>query len=201
MGGVEMRQRDRPPAEAGAPEAPLVLDLQPPRPLGLLDQVTLWGNLGVTLFGPVTAAFVLAPTGTPMSLMAALSAVGVGVALGSVVLGLAAVPGAMTGAPAMVLMRGLFGRRGSVVPTLLNILQNVGWATFEVVVIAEAASRLTDEGLRPLWVVLAGAVATAMAVRPLGSTRALRKVVVWLVLAASLYLLVSLLGEPLPAAT
>jgi nucleobase:cation symporter-1, NCS1 family len=201
MGGVEMRQRDRSPAEAGAPEAPLVLDLRPPRALGLLDQVTLWGNLGVTLFGPVTAAFVLAPTGTPMSLPAALSAVGVGVALGSVVLGLAAVPGAATGAPAMVLMRGLFGRRGSVVPTLLNVLQNVGWATFEVVVIAEAASRLTDEGLRPLWVVFAGAVATAMAVRPLGSTRALRKVVVWLVLAASVYLLVSLLGEPQPAAT
>jgi putative hydroxymethylpyrimidine transporter CytX len=84
------------------------------------------------------------------------------------------------------------------VPTLLNILQNIGWATFEVVVIAEAASRLTDESLRPLWVVLAGAVATTMAVRPLGSVRALRKVVVWLVLAASVYLLVSLLGEPLP---
>lgn len=182
-------------------EAPLVLDLDPPRPLGLLDQVTLWGNLGVSLFGPVTAAFVLAPTGTPMSLPAAFTALTVGVVLGSAILGLAAVPGARTGAPAMVLMRGLLGRRGSLAPTVLNVLQNVGWATFEVVVIAEAASKLTSESLRPLWVVLAGAVATTMAVKPLGSVRALRKVVVWLVVLASAYLLVSLLREPAPHPT
>lgn len=99
----------------------------------------------------------------------------------------------------MVLMRGVFGRRGSTVPTVLNILQNIGWGTFEVVVIAEAASRLTDQSLRPLWVVVAGAVATSMAIKPLGSVRALRKVVVWLVAAASVYLLFSLLREPLPA--
>ena len=201
MSDADLQQGDRSAVDVRAPEAPLVLDLAPPRTLGFFDQVTLWASLGVSLFGPVTAAFVLAPTGTPMSLVAAFSAVGVGVVLGSAVLGLAAVPGARTGAPAMVLMRGLFGRRGSVVPTVLNILQNVGWATFEVVVIAEAASGLTDERLRPLWVLLAGAAATTMAVRPLGSVRALRKFVVWLVLAASVYLLVSLLGEPLPGAT
>jgi len=201
MSGVDLKRASRSRRAVDGAEAPLILDLAPPRTLGLFDQVTLWANLGVTLFGPVTAAFVLAPTGTPMSLVAAFSAVGVGVVLGSAILGLAAVPGARTGAPAMVLMRGLFGRRGSVLPTLLNILQNVGWATFEVVVIAAAASRLTDESLRPLWVVLAGAAATAMAVKPLGSIRALRKLVVWLVLAASAYLLVSLLGEPRPSAT
>lgn len=189
------------PAVGSRQEAPLVLDLDPPRPLGLLDQVTLWGNLGVSLFGPVTAAFVLAPTGTPMSLPAAFTALAVGVVLGSAILGLAAVPGARTGAPAMVLMRGLLGRRGSLAPTVLNVLQNVGWATFEVVVIAEAASKLTTESLRPLWVVLAGAVATTMAVKPLGSVRALRKVVVWLVVLASAYLLVSLLREPAPHPT
>lgn len=181
------------------PEAPFVLDLAPARPLGLLDQIALWGNLGVSLFGPVTAAFVLAPSGTPMSLAAAFTALVVGVLIGSAILGLAAVPGARTGAPAMVLMRGVFGRRGSTVPTVLNILQNIGWGTFEVVVIAEAASRLTDQSLRPLWVVVAGAVATSMAIKPLGSVRALRKVVVWLVAAASAYLLFSLLREPLPA--
>ena len=198
MPDVHLQQEKRYRVDVQASEAPLVLDLAPPRTLGTFDQLTLWANLGVTLFGPVTAAFVLAPTGTPMSLAAAFSAVGVGVLVGSAILGLAAVPGARSGAPAMVLMRGLFGRRGSAVPTLLNILQNIGWATFEVVVIAEAASRLTDERLRPLWVVLAGAAATTMAVRPLGSVRVLRKLVVWLALAASVYLLVSLLGQPMP---
>jgi putative hydroxymethylpyrimidine transporter CytX len=194
----------RKPVPGGGPrsaEASLHLDLNPPRTLGLVDQLSLWGNLGVSLLGPVTAVFVLAPLGTPMSLAAAFTALLIGVVAGAGILGLAAVPGARTGAPAMVMMRGLLGRRGSVAPTVLNILQNVGWATFEVVVIAEAASRLTSDGLRPLWVVLAGALATTMAVRPLGSVRALRKVVVWLVLAASVYLLVSLLQEPLPAFT
>ena len=33
-----------------------------------------------------------------------------------------------TGAPAMVSLRGLVGRRGSVVPTVLNVGQNLGWA-------------------------------------------------------------------------
>lgn len=189
-----------PSSRHGGAEASLRLDTEPPRTLGTFDQVALWGNLGVSLFGPVTAAFVLAPTGTPMSLLAAFTALAVGVVLGSLVLGFAAVPGARTGAPAMVLMRGIFGRRGSALPTALNIAQNLGWATFEVVVIAEAASRLTSDALRPLWVVLAGTVATAMAIRPLGSVRLLRKVVVWLVVVASLYLLVTLLREPMPSA-
>jgi nucleobase:cation symporter-1, NCS1 family len=188
-------------ATAGrAPEAPLTLDLAPPRTLSLFDQVVLWGNLGISLTGPVTAAFVVAPTGVPpLSLLAALVACVVGSVVGSTVLGLAAVPGARTGAPAMVLMRGLFGRRGSYVPTVLNLLQNVGWATVEVIVIAEAATRLTSPAWRPVWVLVAGAGATLMAVRPLGSVRLLRKIIVWLVLAASAYLLVSLLREPLPA--
>lgn len=187
------------PSTPSAAEAPLRLDTNPPRTLGTLDQVVLWGNLGVSLFGPVTAVFVLAPTGTPMSLVAAFTALALGVVAGSSVLGLAAVLGARTGAPAMVLMRGVFGRRGSAVPTALNIAGNLGWAVFEVVVIAEAAARITG-GLRPVWVVLAGVAATTMAIRPLGSVRLLRKVVIWLVVVASLYLLVTLLTEPLPAA-
>ncbi len=46
------------------------------------------------------------------------------------------------------------------------------------------------------FVLLAGAAATAMAVRPLGSVRLLRKVMVWLVLAASVFLFVQVLGRP-----
>jgi putative hydroxymethylpyrimidine transporter CytX len=101
----------------------------------------------------------------------------------------------------MVLLRGLFGRRGSVVPTVLNIVQNIGWGTIEIIVIASAATALTDDQWRPLWVVLAGAGATVMAVRPLGSVRWLRKVIVWLVLAATVYLFAQLLSEPLPGLT
>jgi len=182
-------------------EAPLTLDLTPPRPLGLRDQLTLWGSLGVSLLIPVAALFVLRPFGFPaLSLAAALTAVVVGSLLGSVVLGLAAVPGARTGAPAMVLLRGLFGRRGSYLPTGLNILQLVGWASLEVLIIAEAAVRITGTpGWRWAYVLLAGALATLMAVRPLAVVRVLRRYAVWLVIAATAYLFVAVVRQGLPA--
>ena len=96
----------------------------------------------------------------------------------------------------MVSLRGLFGRRGSVVPTVLNIAQNIGWATMEIIVIATAAVAVVGDAWRWPFVLLAGAVATLMAVRPLGSVRLLRKVMVWLVLAASVFLFVEVLLQP-----
>ena len=71
----------------------------------------------------------------------------VGCAIGALLLGASAMFGATTGAPAMVSMRGLLGRRGSVVPTLLNIGQNVGWATMEIIVISTAAVAVVGRGV------------------------------------------------------
>jgi putative hydroxymethylpyrimidine transporter CytX len=96
----------------------------------------------------------------------------------------------------MVALRGLVGRRGSVVPTLLNIAQNIGWATMEIIVISTAAVAVLGDAWRWPFVVVAGGAATAMAVRPLGSVRLLRKVMVWLVLAASVFLFVQVLRQP-----
>ena len=179
-------------------EAPLVLTTKTPRTLGFFDQFTLWGNLGISLFGPVTGALIAAYTG---SLASGLVAVVVGCVIGGLVLGGAAVFGSETGAPAMACMRGLFGRQGSLAPTVLNIAQNIGWATMEIIVISQAAVAVTSERWRWLFVLLAGAIATTMAVRPLGSVRLLRKVMVWLVLLASAYLFVEVLRHsthPLP---
>jgi len=153
----------------------------------------MWGNLGISLFGPLTGALVVATTG---SVPLAITAIVVGCGLGALLLGASAVFGFHTGAPAMVSLRGLFGRRGSVAPTVLNIAQNVGWATMEILVIASAAVAVAGPAWRWPMVLLAGAAATAMAVRPLGSVRLLRKVMVWLVLAASVVLFVQVLLEP-----
>jgi putative hydroxymethylpyrimidine transporter CytX len=97
----------------------------------------------------------------------------------------------------MVLLRGLLGRRTSYLPTALNLVQCVGWATFEIVIIAEAASRVLDA---PRWpfVLAAGVLATAMALRPLGVVRLLARYAVWAALAAIGYLYVQVLAEPLP---
>ena len=96
----------------------------------------MWGNLGISLFGPLTGALVATTVG---SVGLAIAAIVVGCGLGAVLLGASAVFGATTGAPAMVALRGLVGRRGSIVPTLLNIAQNIGWATMEIIVISTAA--------------------------------------------------------------
>lgn len=176
-----------------ATEAPLVLTTDAPRTLGFLDQFTLWGNFGISLFGPVTGALVAAYTG---SLVKGLIAVVVGCVIGALVLGGAAVFGSHTGAPAMASLRGLFGRRGSMAPTVLNIAQNIGWATMEIIVISQAAVAVTSERWRWLFVLIAGFIATAMAVRPLGSVKLLRKFMVWLVLLASVYLFIQVLSKP-----
>ena len=78
---------------------------------------------------------------------AAIGAIVVGCGLGALLLGASAIFGATTGAPAMVALRGLVGRRGSVVPTVLNIGQNVGWATMEIIVISTAAVAVLGAGL------------------------------------------------------
>jgi putative hydroxymethylpyrimidine transporter CytX len=192
--GTAREPQATPAARAGA-DAPLTLLEPPPRPLGLVDQAVLWANLGITLTIPVAAAFVLQPLPDlpPLTLGAAVVAVLVGSLLGTVVLGLSAVPGSDTGAPAMVLLRGLLGRRGSWLPTVLNVLQCVGWAAVEVFVIADGAAKLLPGFPRWVLVVAAGAVATLLALWPLGFIRTLRRYAVWLVLASTAYLFVALL--------
>src|SRR6202040_3732398 len=77
-----------------------------PQALSLADQLGLWGNLGVSLLGFTGAVFVLQPggTGTPeLSLVAALTSIVTGTVLGALAVALAGLPGARTGAPAMVL--------------------------------------------------------------------------------------------------
>lgn len=184
-------------------EAPLTLAQPAPRALRLVDQLGLWGNLGVSLLGFTAAGYALFPVfGAPaVSLAAAVTAVVVGTVIGTAAVAAAAVPGTRTGAPAMVLLRGLFGARLSWLPTVLNILQLVGWTTFELVVISTAAHQLTDALPRSGYVLIGGVITTGLALRPLGWIRALRKYVTVAVLVAIVYLGIQLLRNPLPSFT
>src|SRR3954469_24173131 len=184
-------------------EAPLTLEEPPPRVLGWWDQIGLWGNLGMSILGPVTAIYVLQPvSGEQMSYAAAGAAIIVGTLLGTLLIAGAAVPGAETGAPSMVLLRGLLGRRLSYVPTLVNVVQLVGWSVFEIVVIAAAAEQLFPwDAHRWPYVVVAGVLTTAMAIRPLGVVRILRRYAIAAVTVTTIYLYVELLRHPLPSLT
>jgi NCS1 family nucleobase:cation symporter-1 len=175
-----------------------------PQALSLLDQFGLWGNLGVSLLGFTGAIFVLQPggPGTPeLSLTAALTAIGAGTLLGTAVLALAGLPGARTGAPAMVLLRGLFGARLSYLPTALNILQCLGWAVFELVTIATAAHTVAPALPKWGYVLIAGLATALLTIRPLGAIRVLRRYAAGAVLVVMCYLFVQLIRHPLPAFT
>jgi nucleobase:cation symporter-1, NCS1 family len=175
-----------------------------PQALSLLDQFGLWGNLGVSLLGFTGAIFVLQPggAGTPeLSLAAALTAIVAGTLLGTAAFALAAVPGAQTGAPAMVLLRGLFGAKLSYVPTVANIVQCVGWGVFEIVTIATAAHTVAPALPKWAYVLIAGTATGLLTIRPLGAVRVLRRYATSAVLIVLCYLFVQLIRHPLPAFT
>jgi nucleobase:cation symporter-1, NCS1 family len=185
-------------------EAPRTLADPVPQPLTILDQFGLWGNLGVSLLGFTGALFVLQPggAGTPeLSLLAALGAIVTGTIIGTAPVALACVQGARTGAPAMVLLRGLFGGRLSYLPTALNIVQLFGWSIFELVTIAAAAHTLAPQLPKPAYVAAAGLCTAVLTVRPLGAIRTLRRFAVAAVTVVGVYLLVQLARQPLPAMT
>lgn len=171
-----------------------------PKALGLVDQLGLWGNLGVSLLGFTGAVYVLQPTGGPpnMSMAAGLVAIVVGTLLGTLPIALAAVPGTRTSAPAMVLLRGVFGGRVSYVPTVLNVAQCLGWATFELWTIASAARVVAPQLPHWSYIVLGGVISGVLAIWPLGFIRTLRRYVTILVSLVLVFLLIEMLRQPLP---
>src|SRR5438552_1403254 len=137
------------------------------RTLGALENGMLWSSLGLSLLVLVAGAFLVPGLSLPQALLAIL----VGGIFGNALLGFAAAIGAEAGVPAMVLLRAPLGRAGSYLPTGLNVLQNLGWTIFEVLVIATAARALVHG---PLWAwkLAAAAAATILAlVGPIGFVR------------------------------
>ncbi|MCD2188542.1 purine-cytosine permease family protein [Actinomycetospora soli] len=175
------------------------LDGPVPRSLGFLDQGAFWANLGVSLLGFAGVLAVLQPAGAPpLTVAAAVVATVVGTIIGSAMVGLSAIPGARSGAPAMVVLRGLFGGVLSWIPSVLNVVQLIGWGTFELVVIAQAGT-LAIGGPTWAWVVGAGVVTTLLTLRPLGMLRLLRRVVTILVAISVAYLAWWLFTRPAAA--
>src|SRR6266545_3875681 len=156
------------------------------RVLGLLDSTLLWTNLGVSLL--VLVAYF------DLSLKDALAATLVGGVIGNGMLALAALIGADGRVPTMVLQRAPLGQRGSYIATVLNVLQCLGWAIFELIVIATAAGLLCDQlfGFKAIWVwkLAFGGLATLLALLgPIGFVRRfVRKFAIWAVVASIVYL-------------
>ena len=129
-----------------------------------------------------------------LSLPSALVAIAVGCLVGNLMLATAGAIGAQARVPAMVLMRAPLGTRGSYVPTVVNVVQCLGWTVFELLVIATAAAALSDEVLgfeaRWAWTLAFGAATLALGLMgPIGVVRTLvRRLAVWVVPVAIAYL-------------
>jgi nucleobase:cation symporter-1, NCS1 family len=158
------------------------------RVLGFVDTNLLWLNLGVSLLVLVLPAYF------DLSLKDALAATLVGGLIGNSMLAVAALIGADARVPSMVLQRAPLGRRGSYIATVLNVAQCMGWAIFELIVIATAAGLLCDQifGFEATWAwkLVFGGVAAALALMgPIGFVRRfVRKFAIWAVAASVVYL-------------
>lgn len=165
------------------------------RTLGFFDTFVLWADLGVSFLVMVVGMFLVPGLG----LGQALAAILVGALIGNFLLGLIARIGADTGVPTMVLFRPVLGLRGSYAPSVVNILQLLGWATFEVIVMAQAANLLSTRlmGLDSYlgWVIFFAVLSTAMALGGpvLIVKQWMEKFALWAVLATVVWLTIAVL--------
>ncbi|OLC54243.1 MAG: hypothetical protein AUH85_12280 [Chloroflexi bacterium 13_1_40CM_4_68_4] len=164
------------------------------RRLSAIDLAVLWGDLGVGLLVLAAGALLVPGLGAREALLATV----VGSIIGCTLLALAAYIAADAGVPTMVLTRAALGLRGSALPTVLNVVQLLGWTSFEVLVMSQFADRIAQHAglpsLFPVWAFAIAAFCTAMALGgPLVVVRQwLEKFGVWAMIATSVALFVLL---------
>lgn len=160
------------------------------RRLSAIDLAVLWGDLGVGLLVLAAGALLVPGLGASDALLAVV----VGSIVGCALLAVAAYIAADAGVPTMVLTRAALGLRGSALPTVLNVVQLLGWTSFEVLVMSQFADRIAQHAglpsLFPVWAFAIAAFCTAMALGgPLVVVRQwLEKFGVWAMIATSVAL-------------
>src|SRR2546428_96813 len=119
------------------------------RRLSGLDFAVLWGDLAIGLLVLLTGALLVPALGLPKALLA----IGVGSLVGCMPLALVGLAGAREGVPGMVLFRPVLGVGGSYLPSLLNIVQLVGWTGFEFWAMSLVANEMSKRlfGFSSYW--------------------------------------------------
>src|SRR5438552_7014039 len=133
------------------------------RRLSGFDFGVLLGGLAIGLLVLLTGALLVPSLGFP----AALLAIGVGSLIGCVPLALVGLAGSRENVPTMVLFRPVLGIRGSYLPSILNIVQLVGWTGFELwamsLVANQMSIRLFHLSNRWLWLGIVAVLCTLLA--------------------------------------
>ena len=98
------------------------------------DHASLWFSLGVGLLVMQVGAYLMPAMGTQQALLAIVF----GSVLGAGLLGWVAKLGCDSGLASAGLMHAVYGRSFARLPIVLNIVQLLGWGTFELVVMRDA---------------------------------------------------------------
>ncbi|HEY3094661.1 MAG TPA: cytosine permease [Nitrososphaera sp.] len=161
--------------------------------LGGLDYFILWSSLGVGLLVLSAGSFL-----SDASFVDATLAIIVGSAGGSILLALVGKIGSDHGIPSLISIRPSFGIRGSYMPAMLNVMQLVGWTTFEIMIMARAAEHLAG-GVIPyyLWAVIFGTLVALLGIAgPLNVARQwLGKFAVWIAYGTSAIIIINLINS------
>lgn len=165
------------------------------RPFHFSDAFTLWASLGVGLLVLQAGALLVPGLGFGIAMATIL----IGSAIGVVLLALVGVVGSDTGVATMAALRPSLGIRGSLLPTIANIVQLVGWGTFEIIVMRDSAHAIAQQlgtfSHPVLWTLIWGTLATLLAFGgPLLVVRTfLKRWGIWLVYAATIWLTIQLI--------
>ncbi len=163
-----------------------------------IDLAILWGDLGIGLLVVVTGALLVPGLGAGEALLATV----VGSVLGVAMLCIGGYVGSKHGVPTMVLFRPVLGIRGSWVPSVLNVLQLVGWTAVEFWAMSSVANlvarRVFGFDARWLFLTVVTVACTGLALwGPVGVARVyLRRFGAWLTaaIAAAVTILVLVRG-------
>jgi NCS1 family nucleobase:cation symporter-1 len=160
------------------------------RYLGFLEYFILWSSLGVGLL-VLLAGTLLVPA---LNFRDALIAIIIGTAIGNIPLVLAGWIGSEYAIPTMVTIRPSFGIRGSYFSSFLNLIQLIGWTSFEIIIMAKAANTISiatiDYSNITLWIIIFTILCLAMAIGgPLLIIRYwLEKFAIWIVYGTSIWI-------------
>ncbi|PIX32013.1 putative hydroxymethylpyrimidine transporter CytX, partial [Candidatus Bathyarchaeota archaeon CG_4_8_14_3_um_filter_42_8] len=123
----------KPPPEWGTEPVPVEKKI-----LVSIDYFVLWFSLAVGLLVLQSGGFLKGLSTVEAIIVAVLGSV-----IGSLMLASAGGLGSKYGIPTMVSLRGVLGLKGSYIPTVLNVLQLIGWASFEIWIMASSALLIT----------------------------------------------------------
>lgn len=161
--------------------------------LGGLDYFILWSSLGVGLL-----VFSAGSLLSAASFIDAILAIIVGSIAGSILLALAGKIGSDHGIPSLITMRPSFGIRGSYLPAILNVMQLIGWTTFEIVIMARAAEMLAGSVIPYyFWAAIFGALVALLGISgPLNVIRKwIGKFAVWIAYGTSAIIIIHLINS------